>query len=474
MVRRRKANCGFRSAACTARRRLLLSCALGAVIVSSACIAPQGPPHRVVLITIDTLRADHLGSYGYPRGVTPFLDNLAQDSVVFDSAFSSCSHTGPSHASLFTSLQPSQHRLLVNGERLDPRLLTIAEVLSDQGYHTAAFTPVLFLTGLESGFDHFGAARRYQPASVVLKRALDHIDSVGAETRAFLWIHLFDVHEWRTPDHLDRRSVRWVIENANPRGHELRSWLRKNHGLPRNIKDLGRSIVQTVNRYDGQLYSVDQALQSFFQAFGDRGFLDDSLWIITSDHGEGLGNHLHLGHGRFIYDEQIRVPLLVHSPQRRWKSRLVPEIVRLVDLAPTIADLADSSMDGQKIPVAGQSLVDLLHGRNDAWQVSEAFSQRRPADQRRIDLGWTPGEVVATRSLQRKLILGTEGPCELFDLTTDPFELDNTCDPTDPAIAELIRVLAEGFELMQSQGEDVQSGTASPEVIEELKALGYL
>jgi len=473
-VRRRPENRANQCRVRTVRRRLLLACALSAVVLSHGCAAPQGPPQRIVLITVDTLRADHLGSYGYPRGVSPFLDDLAKDSVVFDSAISSCSHTAPSHASLFTSLQPAQHRLLVNGERLDDRLLTIAEVLSDQGYRTAAFTPVLFLTGLEAGFDHFGAAKRYEPAAAVLQRALRHLDSIGTDSRVFLWIHLFDVHEWRAPKRLDRRSVRWVIENSEPNRRELRSWLQKEHGLPRKLDDLGGSIVQTVNRYDGQLYSVDQALRSFYLELGERGFLDDSVWFITSDHGEGLGNHHHLGHGRFIYEEQIRVPLLVHSPQGRFAVRRVPELVRLVDLAPTLAALAGSSMEGQAIPVAGHSLVDLLRGRSDGWQVTEAFSQRRPIDQRRIDLGWTPGEVFAARGIQHKLILSTGGPCELFDLSTDPFELDNICDPADEAVVELLRLLAEDFETMQSQGEGVQSGTASPEVIEELKALGYL
>jgi arylsulfatase A-like enzyme len=447
---------------------------VGAVVFGHGCVVPDEVPQRIVLITIDTLRADHLGSYGYPRDVSPFLDDLAKRSVVFDQAISSCSHTAPSHASLFTSLQPAQHRLLVNGERLDDRLVTIAEVLSDQGYQTAAFTPMLFLSGLDAGFQVFSAAESYEPATEVFDRALRHLDSVDAESRVFLWIHLFDVHEWREPKRLDRRSVRWVRQNANPRGRDLRSWLQDNHGLPRNLENFGISIVRAVNRYDGQLYSVDQALQSFYQEFEDRGFLDDSVWLITSDHGEGLGNHRHLGHGRSIYEEQIRVPLLVHSPDGWFAVRRVAELVRLVDVAPTIADFAGSSMESQPIPVVGHSFVDVLRGRGEGWTVTEAFAQRRPADQRRIDQGWIPGDVYATRSSERKLIISTEGPCELFDLFTDPFELDNICDPTDPAVSELMRLLTESFDLMQSQGEGVRSGAASPEVIEELKALGYL
>ena len=128
------------------------------LLAAGGCAAPQAPAQRIILVTIDTLRADHLGAYGYPRGVSPFLDDLAGRSVVFDLALSSSSHTAPSHASLFTSLQPAQHRILVNGKRLDDRLVTIAELLSEQGYRTAAFTPVRFLNGLGAGFLFFSSS----------------------------------------------------------------------------------------------------------------------------------------------------------------------------------------------------------------------------------------------------------------------------------------------------------------------------
>ncbi len=465
---------GYRRSGPPTRRLFVLAGVLFAAVAAHGCAGSDGPPQRIVLITIDTLRADHLGCYGYPRGASPFLDDLARESVVFEQVISSCSHTAPSHASLFTSLQPAQHRLLVNGERLDDRLLTIAEVLSDQGYRTAAFTPMLFLAGLEAGFDHFDATDQYEPASGVFDRALQYLESVGDESPTFVWIHLFDVHEWRSPKRLDRASVQWVVQNSEPRRQELTSWLQQENGLPSDLRGFKMSIVQAVNRYDGQLYSVDQALASFYRELGVRELLDQSVWFITSDHGEGLGNHHYLGHGRSLYDEQIRVPLLVHSPRGRFLNGRVAGSVRLVDVAPTIAALAGTSLERQSIPVVGHSLLDLLNGRDDHWQVTEAFAQRRPADQRRIDEGWTPGDVYATRSSDRKLIISSEGPCELYDLKADPFELENRCDPTDPSVEEIMRLLSEAFEVMGSQGEGVQSGTASPEVIEQLKALGYL
>jgi arylsulfatase A-like enzyme len=444
------------------------------LVAAGGCAAPQTPSQRIILVTIDTLRADHLGAYGYPRGVSPFLDGLADRSVVFDQAFSSCSHTAPSHASLFTALQPAQHRLLVNGELLDDQLLTIAELLSERGYRTAAFTPVKFLNGLAAGFDHFGSSKAYEPADAVLTRAFEWLKNTPADARSFVWIHLYDVHEWLAPKHLNRREVRWVRVNAELQGGELRQWLGEHHGLPADLGDAGVHLVRSVNRYDGQLYSVDLALESFYGKFGAHELLDGSIWFITSDHGEGLGNHHRMGHGQYIYDEQIRVPLLVHSPTGGVTNGRVPNIVRLVDVAPTIAALVGSSMETQAIPVVGQSVLPLLHDRQARWTITETFAQRRPADERRINEGWLPGDVYATHSDERKLIINTGGACEYFDLVTDPFEIDNVCDPSEPDVAELIRLLTEAYEGMQTQGEAMHTGAASPEVIEELKALGYL
>lgn len=463
----------------TLLRQGAAACAMGATAVllllaADGCGQSLSPPQRIILVTIDTLRADHLGAYGYPRGVSPFLDDLAGRSMVFDLALSSCSHTAPSHASLFTSLQPAQHRVRVNGQQLDDQLLTIAEVLAGQGYRTAAFTPVIFLNGLAAGFEHFSPSDSYEPAEAVLGRASAWLSTLRTEESSFVWIHLYDVHEWGASKRLHRKDVRWVVRNAELQRGKLRAWLRKHHGLPADPPEEKSSIVRAVNRYDGQLYAVDRALQKFYGDLDALGLLDGSIWIITADHGEGLGNHHLLGHGRYIYDEQIHVPLVIHSPTGRFATGHVRTMVRLVDVAPTLAALVGTSMEMQVMPVVGKSLLPLLRDPGARWTVSEAFAQRRPPSAKQLEQGWVPGDVFATRSTARKLIINTEGPCEYYDLEADPFETNNVCDPLDPETADLIRSLTRAFEVMQSQGEIVHSGVASPEAIEELKALGYL
>ncbi len=448
--------------------------ALLALAAVSGCGREAEPPRRIFLVTIDTLRADHLGSYGYPRGVSPFLDRLADRSTVFELAVSPCSHTAPSHASLFTSLQPAQHRVLTNGEELDEELLTIAEALGEAGYATGAFTPTKFLRGLQAGFQTFSVSDRYQPAAEVLDRARQWIGDLEEGARLFAWVHLYDVHEWNSPRHHHASAQSWVRENAELQGDELGAWLQRYHGVPEDYSPGKWSVAEAVDLYDGQLYAVDKALESFFQHLEASRLLDDSLVIITSDHGEGLGNHRIMGHGQYIYDEQILVPLLVHASDGRYRPRRVAEMVRLVDLAPTLAELTGASMEGQPIPVVGTSLASLLEGGRAPWTVTKAFAERRPADELRLKMGWLPGDVYAVRGLRHKLIVNSEGPCEFFDLERDPFELDNRCHPERGIGTEMLQEVQGLYELYQTQGAAFRSGVASPEVIEELKALGYL
>jgi arylsulfatase A-like enzyme len=428
----------------------------------------------VVLVTIDTLRADHLGSYGYPRGVSPFLDALAARSVVFENALSSSSHTAPSHASLFTALHPAQHRLLRNGELLSDDLGTLAEVFREQGYQTAAFTPIKFLNGLSQGFDYFRSGEVYAPADEVLGWTREWLDDRNPGDRLFIWIHLFDVHEWYQDHHVDHDAVTAVEREAQLQGAELVEFLERAHGLRTDRFPGRRGPVATANLYDGQLMRLDRELGRFFRWTQDHGLYSNSLWVITSDHGEGLGNHRFLGHGRYIYNEQLWVPLLIHSGGGSFRPRRIAEMVHLVDLAPTLAEIIGGSFSEQQIPIVGRSLVGLMESSGSGWQPVSAFAQRRPVDQKRLDEGWIPGEVFAFQDGRRKFILATEGGTELYDLERDPFEHVNLADDSDQRQQDLTEELTERFRRMMGQGEAIGDGEIQPEFIEELRALGYL
>lgn len=447
---------------------LALALAYGALL---GCGQPAAP-ERVFLITIDTLRADHLGLYGYPRGVSPFLDSLGAEGLVFDKAYSSCSHTAPSHASLFTGLQPAQHRVLQNGEGLADSLLTLAELFQKQGYTTAGFTTVAFLKELQAGFDNFHNRTRYFPAEAILGEAMDWIRSRPRDDKLFVWIHLFDVHQWIRRAHLDESALEELQGRSDLAGQELLAYLEREHGT--GLARGAEKIIDAVDRYDGQLLSTDRQLRRFFETLETEKLSDDALWIVTSDHGEGLGNHDYMGHGISIYEEQIRVPLIFHFADQRFPPGRIKSLARLVDIAPTLARLVGTSFADQVIPPVGQSLMPLLKDPNSAWSVRTAFSQRRPADEMRLTQGWAPGDVFALSAERYKVIGHSEGDHEIFDLRQDPFELDNlAADPPEEA-ARMLEALLRGFRAMNAQGQQMGEGTINPEYIEELKSLGYL
>jgi len=406
--------------------------------------------------------------------VSPFLDRLAERSIVFDNAISASSHTAPSHASLFTSLYPAQHQLLQNGERLSDDLLTLAEVFSNAGFQTAGFTAVNFLDGLDQGFDQFRTGTVYSPAEDVLGWAKEWLGERGPEENVFVWIHLFDVHEWYHDNYLDLDAVDAVASSARPSGDELVAFLSRVHGLVPERFPGARSIVEVMDNYDGQLLSADRALERFFNHVGGSRPAADALWIVTADHGEGLGNHGFLGHGRYIYNEQLHVPLLIHAPERFGSATRIDELVRLVDLAPTLAEIAGGSFADQPIPIEGRSLLPLLEGASGQWTPVPGFSQRRPVDEKRLAENWHPGEVFATQDRHRKLIVSTDGEIEFFDLDNDSFELHNRWRPGNDDQNERVRALVELYLRMKEQGEVIGSGEIAPEHIEELKALGYL
>jgi len=431
-------------------------------------------PPLVVLVTIDTLRADHLGAYGYPRGVSDFLDELAEDSVVFSRTLSSSSHTAPSHASLFTSLQPAQHRLLRNGEVLSDDLLTLSEVFRKRGYETVAFTPVKFLNGLAQGFDQFVSGEVYAPAEEVLGWARDRLAGHRSGKPLFIWIHFFDVHEWYQDHHVDHDATAEVEAAAALQGAELLAYLRREHGVDVDRFPGRQTPEEVANLYDGQLWRLDRELGGFFRWVNDQGQYDGSLWIVTSDHGEGLGNHSFLGHGRNVYNEQLWVPLIIHSADGSFATGRVESGVQLVDVAPTLAELIGGCFEEQPIAIEGRSLVPLLFAPDAAWESRAAFAQRRPVDDKRIKEGWIAGDVFAFQDERRKIIVKTEGAPEVYDLVDDPFEKhDLAVDPSEDQHRLILELRGRYLRMMQ-QGEAVGDGEIQPEYIDELKALGYI
>lgn len=465
-----------RRRASTARCSTAATAAMGLLLIASLGCGPRAPlpPQRIVLVTIDTLRADHLGMYGYPRDVSPFLDHLASRSVRFDNAFASSSHTMPSHASLFTSLFPAQHGTTQNGEALHDRVLTMAEVLRDKGYATAGFSTVNFLSPLGRGLDVFQPKRSFHPANELVDEAITWLESLPPERPFFLWLHLFDVHQWYKEELLDPHQAELAQASSDLSPQELIAYWREHQGVDLESWDGDDDQLLHMNRYDGQILFVDDQIRRLYELASARRRLENGLWIVTADHGEGLGSHGFRGHGARIYDEQIRIPLLFHFPDGRYAGMVVHPLVRHVDVLPTLAELVGFGLDAQVFPVAGRSLLPLLEGRAPESENRFAYAQRREPDERRLAQGWEEGDVVSLQNLGYKYILHSQGTDEFFDLHSDPLELHNRAGTGSSDEERLRTTLQKMFTAMREQGRSLGDNEIQPEFVEELRALGYL
>jgi arylsulfatase A-like enzyme len=445
---------------------------LVASLIALAGCAPSGsdrPFDSVFLITIDTLRADHVGAYGYPRPTTPFLDQLASQGVLFENAYSSSSHTAPSHASIFTSLYPESHGVQTNGTAMLPdRYTTLAESFARLGYETAAFTSTRFLREISHGFQHVdippaGRAGLYRRARGTLSQTLEWLEDRDADIPVFVWVHLYDVHERgaRGPHRKFLPGLRSSVDRA-----ELEMFLENSLGLD----SLGRNRRRQIDAYDAQLAYADSEIKGFYRAFGELRPDAPALWVVTADHGEGLGNHNYMGHGRYLYREQLRVPLIFHASPAHWQPSRVPAMVRLVDLYPTLLGLVRSSTEDTIQTMEGISLVPLLRYPDRVPPIDYLFAQRHRFQDVREH--WESGPVIAAQNLHEKYIHYGSRPDEYYDLRSDPLELNNLAGQNLPEAERLRTWLMERYLELQQEAPDEQE--ILPQHAEELKALGYI
>jgi arylsulfatase A-like enzyme/Tfp pilus assembly protein PilF len=351
--------------------------------------APRQP--NLVLVTLDTVRADHLGCYGDREAVTPWLDRLAGEGIRFANASSAVPLTLPSHTSLLTGLLPPHHGLRNNGVgALRPDTATLATLLAGAGYRTAAFIGAFVLDhrfGLKAGFELYDDEIERDPkAGVVLEAerpGREVVDRALAwlakdDTRPFfLWVHLYDAHAPYTPPP---------------------AWGARHPGRP----------------YDGEVSAVDEQVGRILAELRRRGLDGKTAVAVAADHGEGLGEHGELTHGLLLYEPTLHVPLLLRAP---WglKARVVETPVSLVDLAPTLAGLLGHPFPTAPgaAPLDGRDLSKtLLDGGEPA--AGEIYAESRyPAV-----FGWSPLAALRRRDLK---YISSSRP-ELYDLRRDPRE----------------------------------------------------
>ncbi|MDJ0850265.1 MAG: sulfatase-like hydrolase/transferase [Myxococcota bacterium] len=451
------------------RFAVALVAALGLAL--AAC--GQAKPPNVVLIVVDTLRADHMSVYGYRRATTPSLERLAREAVVFDQAFTVMSHTLPAHVSLLTGVHPTTHQVLSNGWVYDGPWPTLAMRLREAGYHTAAFVsgfPLVGRSGLDRGFEVYedvvlgGKLHSKVDGELNNRRVLAWL-AERDEHPFFAWVHYFDAHtpytwpgEGDLPFQIDAAFRAHMAELG---AADLR--LEDVHRMPVTFRGRELGLLEAANLYDSQILRVDGLIEEVRAALERAGRLDDTLFVVTSDHGEGLGQHGYYSHGLHLYEEQLRIPLVVRAPRRAgWQPGRVDTTVSLLDLVPTVLEMA------------GLPAEDGLHGRRLDPRPSSArrflVAQRRTFP--RGALAGTPELRAVRGGGPLKYLLDGRGREELYDLAEDPGELRNLAEQRPEAVAALRRILdARVAEL------DPGSAPVEPEVDAEtrrrLEELGY-
>ena len=378
--------------------RLLL---LGAMVMS-ACGTGGPPAPNVLLITIDTLRADHVGAWGYPLPTTPNLDALAADSVVFERASAHASWTLPSLATLMTSLHTSTHGCWTFQDALGQSFTTLAEILAEHGYATAAVVNHVFLGrryGLHQGFRFFdeslvrrrGHSRRQITSDKVTGRAVRWIREHGnAETPWFLWVHYFDPHD---------------IYRVHP-------------GISERF-----GTKMPVQRYDGEIAFTDLHIGELLRVVDELATPERTIVWVVGDHGEEFGDHGGWFHGRTLYQEQLHVPLMVRAPHGTPGRFTAP--VGLIDVLPTTLDLLGLPIPGD---VQGESRVDAMRGAASASTPILA----------EVGLFRRSGARVSVQQGEWKLIRSQRsGDTRLFNLAEDPRELRDVAEAFPGRVREL-------------------------------------
>jgi len=421
------------------------------MLVFSLIVTTIAAPN-VVFISVDTLRADHVGAYGFHRNTTPNLDRLAEQALLFEDAICEQPQTGPSMIAMFSSRVPRVTGAIRNGVPLPPGTPTAAMIFESAGYDTAAIVSNWNLkpklSGLQHGFAHydadfgrglFGRERHEMTADVVTKRALAWLAQRDNSRPMFFWVHYMDPHA----PYKKKRGFQKQLHGVNP--------------VPR------RRIDPPEERYQTEVAFADQQIGRLLDALPK----ENTFIVFIADHGESLGNHNYWGHTRYIYQNSMHVPFFIHGPGVEAARSGAP--VRGIDVAPTLLGLAGlpipDSMNGMNLLVAKPEpdtprAFETYGGNvpNDG-DVREALAARLPQQQGIIVENW-------------KLIRNEDGDRELFDLAADPGEEHDVADDHPRRVGTLDALLDTWH------GETPRNQATAQDLSEEdlrmLEAAGYL
>ena len=414
--------------------------------------APTKKPN-VILIVCDAMRADHLGVYGYRRNTSPAIDRLSRESVLFKNAISQAPTTIPSVLQLMTGN-------FLQGEKIDPKDITLAEALSQNGYATAAIVDnpnfELYNTGVARGFQDFYRnavldstveGQHYKtktPADVVTQTAIRWLKKTS-QRPFFLWLHYFDPHDPYSPPYaldlpfVDEHESAWTGDIRN-------TFLYAPDREKRPYTETDR--LHLIDLYDAEIYYLNLCLQDLFDDLRKYGLYDESLIILTADHGESFGEHGTWFHGRSVFDSEIRIPLIIKLPAGSRRQETVAHPVQLINVYPTILSLL-----GLNVP-AGVRKKNILTATDPYGFLLY-------------------GDWIVVRGARWKLISDEKEKMEfVFDVEQDPGETRNLASEK-PAVLRTLRDAKRDWLKTLPQSYEA-AAKQSKELMDRLKSLGYI
>jgi arylsulfatase A-like enzyme len=430
---------------------IVIALASAGFVAGAAKQPAAKPPLNVILISLDTVRPEHLSCYGYHRETTPNIDAIAKEGVIFTQAFAQAPQTFPSHLSIFTSSYPKQPWLSWDSAEIDPSVATLTELMKSQGYATAAFTGIG-----DPGSPHEAIleSRAFQPfdrieqawLSSILSTTLSAWLEEHRQKPFFLFVHGFDAHEPHVVD-ADYGGVLFDPDYTGqvPSTLEELDALRSKAPAPREAQDGGQEPRVSRKReeaylqffkspegpraedvthmralYDSQLYGIDEGLGRFFARLRELGLMERTILVIFSDHGQAFGEHgTYASHWK-LYDEVIRIALIIRDPRLKHEGE-IDSIVQGIDIMPTILELLGISAPKS---TQGRSLAALLREGKDPGRSPRTVS---------IGQGMR-----AIRTPHWKLIVHADRPDELYRLAEDPSEIQNLLE-RHPELAEQLK-----------------------------------
>ena len=426
-----------------------------------------GSPPNILWLTIDTIRQDRMGAYGYFRDTTPNFDRLAEESILFERCVAPQATTLPSHLSTLTSTYPLEHGVVANvrggGKAFSPApgLVSLASFLDERGYATAAFvsaTPLKDWSGIQRGFQVYEAPEEGQrPGDQTTDLALAWLAQRDARP-FFLWVHLFDPHSPHDPPP--------PFDAAFSDEPALDAYLSERRFQPVYHRSRGETEQpnELSNAYDGEVLFTDHQLGRLLAALRESELLDATALVILGDHGEGLGQHGERGHGH-IWREQLLQPLLMRVPGEG--PRRVSRPLSGVDVFPTLLGLIE--VPDAELYLASATGIDVL--REPAGERALLSQSSLRADKVGLPLTY------ALTTETWKYVSDVEGNHRLYDLRSDPFELVDLAPSRPEEVARFEALLAERIAQLQARAAELGTGATTEidsQTLEELRALGYL